>query len=107
MAPVIEPSSRDLHPSTGARFAFDRQGDSADEPVYHVLVHLPEGRRWAATLRWLDGRAELEPSEGEADAQGTAPQPDELDWVRAEALKLARILHRDPRQHMLRWRGRS
>jgi hypothetical protein len=105
VAPVIEPSSQDLHPSTGARFVFDRQDDSADGPVYQVLVHLPEGRRWAATLRWLDGRAELEPS-AEADARAPAPQPAELDWVRAEALKLARVLHRDPRQHMLRWRGR-
>ena len=97
MQPVIEPSSRDLHPSTGARFAFDRRSDAADEPVYQVRVFLPEGRCWAATLRWLDGRAELEPTD-------EGPEPDDLDWVRAEALKLARVLHRDPRQHMLRGR---
>jgi hypothetical protein len=101
VAPVIEPSSRDLHPSTGARFAFDRV-EQADEPVYRVLVYLPEGRRWAATLRWLDGRAELEPA---LEQQAPAPEPDELDWVRSEALKLARVLHRAPREHMLRWRG--
>jgi len=91
---VTEPSSRNLHPKTGARFAFDR---IAPAPVYELRIYLPEGRTWLGSLRWVDDRAELEP----------APTPDdpELVWAHDEALKLARILRRDPRQHLLRWRG--
>lgn len=94
--PVTDPSSQDLHPTTGARFAFERIGD-APEPSYGVAIHFPEGRTWLGKLEWIDGRAKLEP----------APEPDdsELVWAHAEALKLARVLHRDPRAHMLRWRG--
>lgn len=94
--PVTEPSSRDLHPTSGARFAFDRIGE-APEPSYEVRIYLPEDRTWLGKLEWVEGRAALEPS----------PTPDdaELVWAHAEALKLARVLHRDPRPHMLRWRG--
>jgi hypothetical protein len=89
-----QPSSRDLHPKTGARFVFDR---IASEPAYTVAIYLPEARHWSGTLRWLDGRAELEPAAPSGDA--------ELEWAHAEALKLARVLHRDPKPHMLRWRS--
>ena len=92
---MTEPSSRDLHPKTGARFVFDRL-ESEPEPAYEVTIHLPEGRRWTGTLRWLEGRASLEPA---------APADEEIGWAHAEALKLARVLHRDPRPHMVRWRG--
>lgn len=94
-----EPSSRDLHPQTGARFVFDR---SATEPelAYTVTIYLPEARRWTGALRWTDGRAELEPVAPVADETES-----ELAWAHAEALKLARVLHRDPKPHMVRWRG--
>ena len=94
-----EPSSRDLHPQTGARFVFDRLA-SEPELTYTVAIYLPEARRWTGTLRWLDGRATLEPSAGEPSAGDP-----ELEWAHAEALKLARVLHRDPKPHMIRWRG--
>jgi hypothetical protein len=100
---VTEPSSRDLHPQTGARFVFERIG-SAPEPTYVLTIHLPEDRCWTGTLRWIDDRAQLEPA---AEQLGPAGEPDELAWAHAEALKLARVLHRDPRPHMLRWRGRD
>jgi hypothetical protein len=89
-----EPSSRDLHPQTGARFVFDRIA-SEPEPAYAVVIYLPEARRWTGTLRWIDDRAELEPS----------VEDQQLAWAHAEALKLARVLHRDPKPHMVRWRG--
>lgn len=92
---MTESSSRDLHPKTGARFVFDRIAAEPDAG-YAVALHLPEGRTWSGTLRWLDGRAVLEPA---------APDDPELAWAHAEALKLARVLHRDPRAHMVRWRG--
>ncbi len=94
---MTDPSSRDLHPTTGARFAFDRIA-SEPEPTYDVVIYLPEARRWTGRLCWIDDRATLEPG---LDA-GADPQ---LAWAHAEALKLARVLHRDPREHMLRWRG--
>lgn len=92
-----EPSSRDLHPQTGARFVFDRLA-SEPEPAFAIVIYLPEARRWTGTLRWLDGRATLEPSD-------SVKENPELEWAHAEALKLARVLHRDPKQHMVRWRG--
>ncbi len=91
---MTEPSSRDLHPTTGARFAFDRLAEP--EPRYEVTIYLPEARRWQGTLAWRAGCAELEPEPGDDE---------QLRWAHAEALKLARVLHRDPKPHMLRWRG--
>lgn len=102
---MTEPSSRDLHPATGARFAFDRVDSTLElgaAPVYAVRVYLPEGRGWAATLAWDDGQATLAPV---AEQPEPGPTAEEQAWVEAEALKLARVLHRDPRPHMLRWRG--
>jgi len=97
---VTEPSSRDLHPKTGARFVFDRLSSEA-EPVYAVVIHLPAARRWAGTLRWANGHAQLV-----ANADQPALDADDVQrWATAEALKLARVLHRDPKPHMLRWRG--
>jgi hypothetical protein len=62
---------------------------------------LPEARRWTGTLRWIDDHAQLE-----AAAEQSVMDHEELAWAHTEALKLARVLHRDPRPHMLRWRGR-
>jgi hypothetical protein len=96
---VTAPSSRDLHPKTGARFVFDRRA-TEPEPTYDLTIYLPEGRQWSGSLRWIHtdpgGRAVLEPA---------APDDHELAWAHAEALKLARVLHRDPRPQMVRWRG--
>lgn len=97
---VTEPSSRDLHPKTGARFVFDRI-ETETEPAYTVVVYLPEARRWTGTLRWIDGRAQLEPGVDQPALDADETQV----WATKEALKLARVLHRDPKQHMLRWRG--
>lgn len=95
---MVEPSSRDLHPRTGARFVFER--DPGEPPRYAVTIYLPGTRRWFGHLAWTEAGAELTP----AEAADTA-EDETLAWARAEALKLARVLHRDPRQQMVRWRG--
>ena len=91
----MRPSSQDLHPQTGARFVFDRQDDGAEDPRYAVAVYLPEQRGWSGQLSWLEGSATLVADEHEPEPQA---------WVRDEALKLARVLRRTPKQHMVRWR---
>ena len=95
----MQPSSSDLHPATGARFVFDREPDTQEQPRYLVTIYLPGTEQWTGRLTWSEGRAQLDPSEG--PAPGHEPWP----WALAEALKLARVLHRDPKQHMHRWRG--
>ncbi|PRQ04144.1 hypothetical protein ENSA5_10340 [Enhygromyxa salina] len=94
----MEPSSRDLHPRTGARFVFDRA--PGESPRYAVTIYLPGTERWSGRLSWIDERAELEPDQGQAPVNA-----EPYTWAHAEALKLARVLHRAPRQHMVRWRG--
>ncbi len=87
-------SSRDLHPEGGGRFVFERVGD---ELRYRVSVYLPEQRSWSGELDWVEGQARVLGSEPEGDAQ--------LEWARAELLKLARVLHREPKPRLVRWRG--
>ncbi len=87
-------SSRDLHPDGGGRFVFEREGESSS---YRVQIYLPAQRTWSGTLDWVDGQARVNGPESTGD--------DELDWARAELLKLARVLHRDPKQRLVRWRG--
>ncbi|KIG17111.1 hypothetical protein DB30_03708 [Enhygromyxa salina] len=96
-------SSQDLHPTTGARFVFDREPESEPEqaPRYLVTIYLPGTQRWSGQLTWVDGRASLAPTAPGVAAPDSEPWP----WALAEALKLARVLHRDPKQHMVRWRG--
>ena len=101
----MRPSSKDLHPTTGARFVFDRDAlaSSESDPQalrYAVTIYLPGTEQWSGRLSWIDGRAQLDPDEGQATPD-EAPWP----WAIAEALKLARVLHRAPKQHMVRWRG--
>jgi hypothetical protein len=91
----MQPSSQDLHPATGARFVFDRDGDD-----YAVVIYLPGDLKWSGRLSWIDGSATLEADEGQPP-----PTSEPLAWAHAEALKLARTLRRTPRQHMVRWRG--
>ena len=98
-----EPSSRDLHPSTGARFVFEREA-GRDEPRYRVAIYLPAGRSLAGTLAWVEDRAELELEQPD-EVGGPSVEADTLARAREEALKLARVLHRKPRDHMLRWRS--
>ncbi len=84
-------SSALLHPETGARFVFDRV--SEQPPRYRVAVYLPEFRTFACTLEWDDrGAARLDPEPSDA-------------WVAGEVTKLARVLHRDPKLRLTRWRG--
>ena len=86
----MQPSSQDLHPRTGARFVFDKLDD---DPRYAVVVYLPEAISWRGELGWVEGKASLS---GGEDAPA---------WTREEALKLARVLRRDAKDHMVRWRG--
>ena len=80
-------------PDFGGRFVFTREGDGAPA-VYRVEVFLSDGPPLATTLRWDDAsRPQLDP-----------PLVDE--WARDETLKLARVLHKDPKPRLTRWRGR-
>lgn len=108
----MEPSSRDLHPQTGARFVFDRDNRTntkTEPPRYRVTIYLPDRVRWSGQLAWVEGSAQLAPqADPEAEAEADPdPDPEQLRWARAEALKLARVLRRDPKPHMVRWRGSS
>jgi hypothetical protein len=86
-----KPSSDDLHPRHGGRFVLTRRG--GDGPTYSVEVHLPGGVSLHATLSWSDaGPPVLEP-----------PLPDA--WAHGEVLKLARVLRKNPRERLSRWRG--
>ena len=95
-------SSRDLHPRTGARFVFERDPSDGDDaaPRYAVAIYLPGTELTRARLAWVDGTAQVDPED--ASTWGAAPE-----WARAEVIKLARVLHRSPRAHMVRWRGPS
>lgn len=83
----MDASSRDLHPRAGARFAFDREGAG-----YRVVAYLPEGERSEGVLTWSD------------TAGAIIDPPLTPAWAHDEALKLARVLHRDPKPKLLRWR---
>lgn len=86
------PSSDDLHPRHGARFVLSRRGDT-EPPAYTVEVFLPARVLLRSVLTWTDtGAAQLEP-----------PLPDE--WAHTEALKLARVLRKNPRERLSRWRS--
>lgn len=88
------PSSQDLHPKSGARFVFER--GEVEPTRYALTVYLPDDRTLQADLSWTeDGKAELIPRDG-------APWE---AWTHDEALKLARVLKRDPKSRLTRWRG--
>ena len=83
----MKPSSADLHPKTGARFVFERRED-----VYEVEVHLADGTSLRTTLRFgAEGGSSLEPTI-------------DVDWAGAEVHKLARVLKREPKDRLVRWR---
>lgn len=94
---MSDASSLDLHPRDGARFVFEREDEGDGSPEYRVDIYLPEARRVGGRLSW-DG-------EGAAVLQLDDPAPSEDDaWVRDGGLKLARVLKRDPKQRIVRWR---
>ncbi len=95
---MVEPSSKDLHPESGGRFVFERLSADADAaaPRYRVNAYLPGQRSWSGEVHWVDEQAIVE---------GPEASDDELSWARAEVLKLARVLHRDPKPKLVRWRG--
>lgn len=90
---MSEVSSQDLHPKAGARFVFERQGEAMS---YRVLVYLPDSRMAQGSLSWDDsGSATLE----------LEPEPTGDDqWIVQGVLKLARVLKRDPKAWLSRWR---
>jgi hypothetical protein len=87
---VIHTSGADLHPATGARFVFERE--PGEPPRYRVAVYLPGARTMHCELAWADDGVRLEPAPEDA-------------WVAGEIAKLARVLHRDPKSRLTRWRG--
>jgi hypothetical protein len=88
---VYAPGVSDLHPKHGGRFVMTRRGDAME---YAVDVYLPEGVHHHAVLRWTDaGHAVVEPPIADI-------------WAHEEALKLARVLHQNPKASLSRWRGR-
>ncbi len=86
-------SSQDLHPTSGARYLFERQGDEADALRYAVAIYVSDGARVSTTLRWDErGEAVLEPAVAS-------------DALRGELLKLARVVKRSGQPRLSRWRG--
>lgn len=96
-------TSRDLHPSEGARYLLEREG-AADGPRarYRATIYTRDAAFTAAAVLGDDGSAELEPTGA----------PDELH---ARLLALARLVARDAArlrddglppwpQRILRWR---
>ncbi|MEE9382322.1 MAG: hypothetical protein V3V08_02790 [Nannocystaceae bacterium] len=84
-------SSRNLHPRQGARLVFARFEEDG-ELGYQVEIFLPGGRCASTSLRW--------------DARG-APLLDPLLvdlQVETAVTKLARVLRREPRARLVRWR---
>jgi hypothetical protein len=81
-------------PDFGGRFVFTREGEALPAS-YRVEVFVAGEPPMTTTLRWDDAsRPRLDP-----------PLADE--WARDETLKLARVLSKDPKTRLTRWRGRS
>ncbi len=79
-------------PTHGGRFTFTRDTETAGV-VYRVEALVAGGPTITTTLRWDDAdRPVLEPELADG-------------WVRDETLKLARVLHKDPKPRLSRWRG--
>ncbi len=88
-------SSSDLHPKQGARFVMLRELETP-APRYRVEVYLPEALRLDGELAWNEaGRSEL---------SWSSELPAAHAWVDEGAHKLARVLHRDPKERLVRWR---
>lgn len=92
---MAEVSSQDLHPSAGARFVFEREGEALR---YRFIVYLPGTAQHTGTLDW-DG-------EGKANIEIEPAPAGEVAWIVEGAAKLARVLKRDPKAKLIRWRDR-
>lgn len=80
---------------------FERTAD-APRQDYEVAVFLPAGRRLDGRLQFTEAGESIMELGDDADAS----EPDAtLEWVRAEILKLARVLRRNPKTRLVRWRG--
>ena len=80
-------------PDFGGRFVFTREGETLPA-VYRVEVFLAGVPAMTTTLRWDDAsRPLLDPPLADA-------------WAQDETLKLARVLTKDPKPRLTRWRGR-
>ena len=92
---MVGVSSQDLHPTAGARFVFERKGE---EPVYALAVYLPAGLLLEGSLVWdEEGKAQI----------ALSPEPSgDASWVVDGAAKLARVLKREPKTRLSRWRDR-
>lgn len=79
-----------MHPTSGARFVFERVTEA---PLsYRVAVYLPGGRDHRCMLGWNEsGALELDPLPTEAAVVG-------------ELVKLARVLRREAKSRVIRWR---
>lgn len=89
--PASTPSSRDLHPETGARYVFRRLA-GAPAPAYEVTVHAAGGATHRARVTWTDG----------VDAALDPPLADPA--LHDQVVKLARALRADLPERLTRWR---
>jgi hypothetical protein len=83
------PTSKDLHPTHGARFVFTRS--TAEELAYGVAIYVEDGRTIRGELSWPEDQLEVR---GEIPA---GPLHDEV-------VKLARPLRSKGPSRMTRWR---
>lgn len=87
---MSRPSSEALHPRFGARFLFELREQN---PLrYDLSVYLAGGETYRGSLGW--------DPQGQAELCGL----DSGGWWREEALKLARVLRRQAKPSLLRWR---
>jgi len=89
----LEPSSSDLHPSSGGRFVFERQADATTR--YDIGVYLPSG----VEIRGVMSLSEENDSVLEVDTDDP--------WVLEQLRKLSRVLRRTRQQRIVRWRPRE
>ena len=93
---AVHSSSTDLHPSRGARFAFER-AENQEHTRYQVTVYLADGRTIRGLLAWPEGRAVFEDDAEHVD--------DAARWAREETLKLARAVRASGHARLSRWRA--
>lgn len=84
-------SSRELHPTAGARFVCERE--PGEPPRYRAAVYVAGGATVTALLAW------------DAAGQVTLEPPPDDPWVGGELVKLARVLRHTGQARLTRWRG--
>ena len=85
-------TSKDLHPTNGARFVFTRA--SSEALAYGVVIFVGDGRTIPGELSWPDDQL---------DVRGEIPEGP----LRDEVVKLARPLRSKAPPRMTRWRDIS